>query len=358
MKDRRREIHINQNSNLKLGEIMNQNLVKDGYQHFLIEIKHRIKEAQYSALKTVNTELIRLYLDIGKKIVEKQEWGRSIVETLAKDLQKEFPGIMGFSSRNLWNMRNFYLTIKDNEKLQPLVAEVSWVKNLIIMEKCKDALEKEFYLKMTKKFGWTKDVLIHQIENKSYEKFLLNQTNFDKTVSVKYQNQAKLAVKDEYTFDFLELGEEHSEKELETALMEKVRRFLIEMGGLFCYIGNQYRVEVNNKEYFIDLLLYHRKLKCLVALELKVGEFAPEFAGKMQFYLSLLDDKIKLKEENASIGIIICKSKDRTIVEYALKESKKPIGVSTYKLTTQLPKNLLKYLPSTEEIAGKLSDLI
>jgi predicted nuclease of restriction endonuclease-like (RecB) superfamily len=333
-------------------------LVEKEYHHFLLEIKTRIKEAQYSALKTVNTELVQLYQDIGKKIVEKQEWGKSIVETLAKDLQKEFPGIMGFSSRNLWNMRNFYLTIKDNEKLQLLVAEISWVKNLIIMEKCKDVLEKEFYLRMTKKFGWTKDVLIHQIENKSYEKYLLNQTNFDKTVPIKYQNQAKLAVKDEYTFDFLELGEEHSEKELETALMEKIRRFLIEMGGLFCYIGNQYRLEVNNKEYFIDLLLYHRKLKCLVALELKIGEFAPEFAGKMQFYLSLLDDTVKLDGENASIGIIICKSKDRTIVEYALKESKKPIGVSTYKLTAQLPKNLLKYLPSTEEIARKLNDLI
>ncbi len=337
---------------------MNKSLTTDDYQHFLIEIKQRIREAQYSALKAVNKELIGLYWDIGRKIVEKQAWGKSIVETLAKDLQKEYPGIKGFSPQNLWYMRQFYANYKDNQKLQPLVGEISWAKNLIVMSRCKDDLEREFYIKMTKKFGWTKDVLIHQIENKSYEKYLLNQTNFDKTVPVKYQNQAKLAVKDEYTFDFLELGEEHSEKELETALMEKVRRFLIEMGGLFCYIGNQYRLEVNNKEYFIDLLLYHRKLKCLIALELKIGEFTPEFAGKMQFYLSLLDDKVKLKEENASMGIIICKSKDRTIVEYALKESKKPIGVSTYKLTAQLPKNLLKYLPSTEEIVEKLSDLI
>ncbi len=328
------------------------------YSHFLLDIKTRIKEAQYSALKSVNIELIQLYWDIGKKIVDKQEWGKSIVETLANDLQKEYLGIKGFSSANLWRMRNFYLNYKDSEKLAPLVREISWAKNITIMEKCKNSLEREFYLKMTKKFGWTKDVLIHQIENKSYKKYLLNQTNFDQTVPVKYQNQAKLAVKDEYTFDFLELGGEHSEKELEAALMEKVRKFLIEMGGLFCYIGNQYRLEVNGKEYFIDLLLYHRKLKCLVALELKIGEFAPEFAGKMQFYLSLLDDKIKLEEENNSIGIIICKSKDRTIVEYALKEAKKPIGVSTYKLTAQLPKNLLKYLPSTEEIASRLKDLM
>ncbi len=327
------------------------------YADFLLNIKNRIKEAQYSALRSVNKELINLYWDLGKRIVEQQEkygWGRSVVETLAKDLQQEFPGIGGFSVRNLWNMRNFYLKNKRNEKLQPLVAEISWTKNLLVMEKCKDDFEKEFYLKMTKKFGWTKSVLIHQIENKSYEKYLLNQTNFDETIPVKYKDLAKFAVKDEYTFDFLELGAEHSEKELELALMEKVRRFLAEMGSYFCYIGNQYRLEVNNKEYFIDLLLYHRMLKCLVAIELKIGDFIPEFAGKMQFYLSILDDKLKLGEENPSIGIIICKGKDRTIVEYALKEVKKPIGVCTYKITSELPKHLSKYLPSNNEIAKKL----
>ncbi len=330
---------------------------KKDYPEFLSEIKQRIKEAQYSALRAVNKELITLYWDIGKKIVEKQVWGKSIVETLANDLQKEYLGIKGFSSANLWRMRNFYLNYKDSEKLAPLVREISWAKNIIIMEKCKDDLRREFYLKMTKKFGWTKDVLIHQIENKSYEKYLLNQTNFDKTVPIRYQNQARLTVKDEYTFDFLALGEEHSEKELETALMEKVRRFLAEMGGHFCYIGNQYRLEVDDKEYFIDLLLYHRKLRCLIAIELKIGDFIPEFAGKMQFYLSLLDDKIKLGDENASIGIIICKSKNRTIVEYTLKETKKPIGVSTYKITSELPKPLSKYLPSKEEIIKRLEEL-
>lgn len=236
--------------------------------------------------------------------------------------------------------------------------EISWVKNVIIIEKCKDDLEREFYLKMTKKFSWTKDVLIHHIENKSYEKYLLNQTNFDKAVPAKYKNQAKLAVKDEYTFDFLELGEEHSEKELEIALLERIRRFLVEMGGDFCYIGNQYRLEVDDKEYFIDLLLYHRKLKCLVALDLKIGEFVPEFAGKMQFYLTVLDDKIKLQDEHPSLGIIICRSKSRIVVEYALKELKKPVGVSTYRITSELPKELSKYLPSKNEIVRRLETLI
>lgn len=330
------------------------------YIDFVVDIKSRIKEAQYSALKSVNKELINLYWDLGKKIVEQQEksgWGKAIVENLANDLQKEYPGIKGFSVQNLWYMRQFYTHYKDNIKLQPMVGEISWAKNVAIMSKCKDDLEREFYLKMTKKYGWTKDVLIHQIENKSYEKYLLNQTNFDQALPIQYKDQAKLAIKDEYTFDFLELGEEHSEKELEISLMEKVRRFLAEMGGYFCYMGNQYRLEVDDNEYFIDLLLYHRKLKCLVAIELKIGEFAPEFAGKMQFYLSLLDDKVKMEDENPSIGIIICKSKNRTVVEYALKESKKPIGVSTYKITAQLPKSLSKYLPSKEEIVEKLKEL-
>ena len=328
-----------------------------GYLDFLLDIKNRIREAQYSALKTVNKELIKLYWDIGGKIVEKQDWGKSVVETLANDLQKEYPGIKGFSSANLWRMRNFYLNYKDSEKLAPLVREISWTKNIIIMEKCKDDLEREFYIKMTKKFGWTKEVLLNQIDNKSYEKYFINQTNFDKTLPEKYQNQAKLAVKDEYTFDFLELSEEHSEKEMENELVNKIKSFLSEIGNYFCFIGSQYRLEVDEEEYFIDLLLFHRKLRSLIAVELKIGKFKPEYAGKMQFYLSALDSLIKLDDENASIGIIICKEKKRTTVEYALRESKKPIGVATYKITSLLPKELIKYFPSKGDIEKRLKDL-
>ncbi len=327
-----------------------------GYNSFLIEIKERIRKAQYEALKAVNKELINLYWDIGRMIVEKQKdfgWGKSIVENLAKDLQKEYPGMRGFSVQNIWYMRQFYVNYRDNPKLQPLVGEISWVKNVIIMGKCKDDSEREFYIRMTKKFGWTKDVLINQIEGKAYEKYLLNQTNFDKTLPEKYKMQAKLAVKDDYTFDFLELNEEHSEKELEKSLTERVKQFLTELGSYFCFVGSQYRLKVGDEEFFIDLLLFHRKLKCLVAIELKIGEFKPEYAGKMQFYLSALDNA-KLDDENPSIGIIICKSKNRTVVEYALKDVKKPIGVSTYKITKELPKYLSKYLPTKEELSKRL----
>ncbi len=335
-------------------------MMRNNYADFLGEIKERIRRAQYDALKAVNKELIALYWDIGRMIVERQEkygWGRSIVENLAKDLQKEFPGIQGYSARNIWYMRMFYTIYRKNAKLQPMVAEISWTKHLVILDRCKDDLEKEFYIRMTRKFGWTKNVLIHQIDNKTYEKTLLNQTNFDKALSEKIKNQAKLAVKDEYTFDFLELGDEHSEIELERALMNRVNRFLIEMGGAFTFVGNQFRLEIDDSEFFIDILLYHRRLKCLVAIELKAGKFLPEYVGKMQFYLTALDETVKERGENPSIGIILCKDKSRTIVEYALRVSKKPIGVATYKITTQLPRNLKKELPSPEQVAKLMEEI-
>jgi len=326
---------------------------KSTYSSFLTEIKQRIHSAQYEALKAVCKEHIQLYWDIGQMIVEKQEqlgWGKSVVEQLAKDLQAEFPGESGYSSRNLWRMRQLYQVYRNNEILPPMVAEIGWTHNVIIMEKCKDDLEREFYIRMTRKFGWTKDVLTHQIEGNSYALYLTNQTNFEQNLPEKYRHQAVLAVKDAYQFDFLALADKHSERELELAIVNNIRRFLIEMGGYFSFIGNQFRIEIDDNEYFIDLLLYHRKLRSLVAIELKIGEFLPEYAGKMQFYLSVLNDKVRLADENPSIGIIVCKSKKRTIVEYALKESNQPIGISTYTLHNQLPENWKNLLPSPDQI--------
>jgi len=336
------------------------NPISDNYRDLLMEIKQRIRSAQYEALKAVNREMINLYWDIGQIIVTQQQgasWGKSVVEQLAKDLQAEFPGISGFSAANLWRMRLFYESYVNNEKLAPMVREIGWTHNLVIVEKCKDDLEREFYIRMTRKFGWTKNVLIHQIENQTYEKTLLNQTNFDKTVPAEIRNQLKLAVKDEYTFDFLELADEHSERQLEQAILARVEPFLQEMGGRFTFVGSQYRLEVGDKEFFIDLLLYHRQLKCLVAIELKTGEFLPEYVGKMQFYLAALDDLSRFPDENLSIGIILCKSKDKTIVEYALRESNKPIGIATYKLFSTLPQELKNQLPAPEQVAKLLEGL-
>ncbi len=330
------------------------------YPGLLTEIKKRIRSAQYEALKAVNKELVGLYWDIGRMIVERQDvegWGKAVVEQLAADLRTEFPGVGGFSASNLWRMKAFFEAYSGLGKLAPLVREIGWSHNLAILERCKDPLEREFYLRMTRKFGWSKNVLIHQIDNQSYEKSLLGQTNFDQALTPELRAQAKLAVKDEYTFDFLELGEEHSERELERALIARIEDFLRAMGGMFAFMGSQYRLEVDGKEFFIDLLLFHRRLRCLVAIELKVGEFLPEFVGKMQFYLAALDRQVRQEDENPSIGIILCKEKSRTIVEYALHDARKPIGVATYEITKTLPKALKGQLPSPKDIAHLLEDL-
>jgi predicted nuclease of restriction endonuclease-like (RecB) superfamily len=329
-----------------------------GYAGFLTDIKVRIRSAQYQALRAANRELVALYWDLGKAIHEKQQtegWGKAVVETLAADLRLEFPGQSGFSATNLWYMRQFYAEISASPNLQPLVGEISWAKNLVIMSRCKDPLQREFYLRATARFGWTKAVLQHQIDGQSYEKYLLNQTNFDQTLPPEVRDQAVLAVKDEYTFDFLDLGEEHSERELERALVGNIRRFLAEMGGAFTFVGSQYRLEVGGQDYFIDLLLFHRRLRCLIAVDLKIRAFEPEHKGKMEFYLEALDAQERMEGENAPIGIIICREKNHTVVEYALRSAARPIGVATYTIVPQLPESLRGELPSPEEIAQRLS---
>lgn len=321
------------------------------------EVKELIHKKQYKVVQLINAETINLYWEIGEEIYRQQEengWGKSIVQVLSKELQKEFPGAKGYSAANLWRMRNFYLSYRDSEKLAPLVREISWSNNVIIMEKCKDDLQREFYIQMTKRYGWTKRILANFVEAQTYEKYLLNQTNFDLTLPKEHRVQAKLAVKDEYTFDFAELSPEYSEHELEIQLVNNIRAFLIEMGGDFTFIGNQYHLTVGSRDLYIDLLLFHRRLRSLVAIELKIGEFEAEYAGKMQLYLTALDEQIKLVDENPSIGIIICKSKDKTYVEYALKQTNAPIGVATYQLSNSLPENMKEMLPEPEEIVKRL----
>jgi len=289
----------------------------DDYVALLVEVKERVRASQYKALRVVNKELVALYWDIGEMLVRRQRAGSrgdAVVKQLARDLQTEFPGVSGYSWRNLFYMSEFYAAYRDLPKLQPLVATIGWSHNLVILQRCKDPQEREFYIRMTRKFGWSKAVLIHQIENQSYEKTLLGQTNFHKALTPKLRAQAKLAVKDEYTFDFLELGEEHAERELERALVGRIEHFLREMGGLCAFVG------------------------------------------KMQFYLTALDRQIREKGENRSIGIILCKEKNRTVVEYALYEASKPIGVATYRIVKRLPKEFKGELPTPAEIVKLLED--
>jgi predicted nuclease of restriction endonuclease-like (RecB) superfamily len=344
----------------KLAPMVREFSVPTGYAALLVEVKARIQRAQYTALRAVNKKLVGLYWDIGRLIVERQKdaiHGAAITEQLADDLREAFPGMCGFSRRNVFYMREFFLLYRDDAKVQPLVAQTAWSHNLAILQRCPDPLEREFYLRATHRFGWSKNVLIHQIDNQSYQKSLLGQTNFDKTLSPALRAQAKLAVKDEYTFEFLELGEEHSERELERALLARIEDFLRAMGGVFTFVGSQFRLEVEGEEYFIDLLLFHRRLHSLVAIELKVGRFQSEFVGKMQFYLAALDARVRQEDENPSIGIILCREKKRTIVEYALRDARKPIGVATYAITRTLPKKLQGQLPSPEVISRLLRKL-
>ena len=327
------------------------------YSALLLAVKQRVREAQYRALQQVNQQQIQLYWDLGRLIAERQQqhgWGKSIVETLARDLQAEFAGMSGFSVQNLWYMRQFYLKYSADELLQPLVGEISWAKHLLIMSKCKDPQERLFYTLQTRNNSWTKSVLTQQLKARAYDSTVRAQQNFAATVAPERLPAPILALRDEYTFGFLGLGGEHSEHELEQALIGNVRRFLIEMGGDFTFIGNQYRLALDDQEYFVDLLLYHRELQCLVAVELKITEFRPEYAGKMNFYLSLLNAQVKKPHEQPSIGIIICQSKQRTVVEFALRDVNKPIGVATYTLTDTLPAELRPFFPSNEELVRRL----
>ena len=328
-----------------------------GYNEFLHEVKNHIRQRQYQALRAANKELLALYWWLGESISRRQaeqSWGKAVVETLARDLQAEFPGRNGFSAQNLWLMRQFFNEYSDKPKLQPLVGEISWTHNLLIMARCKDDLEREFYLRATARFGWTKSVLQHQLDNQSYRQYLAGQTNFDAALPDSIKAQALLAVKDHYVFDLMGLAEEHSERELEQALVRNLRAFLAEMGGAFTFVGNQYRLEADGKDYFIDLLLFHRRLRCLVAIELKIGEFKPEHKGQIEFYLDQLDQHHRLEGENPPIGIVICRSKSRTIVEYALRNMNRPLGIATYTVTSQLPANFAGDLPSPEDIAARL----
>lgn len=330
------------------------------YGSLLGEIKKRIRSAQYEAMRTVNRQLIGLYWDIGRMIVEKQKqekWGRAVVEKLAADLRAEFPGIRGFSADNIWRMRMFYLAYHEKEKLAQLVPEIGWGHNILIMQKCKDDLQREFYIRMARRFNWSRNALAVQIDSRAYEKTILNQANFDRTIPAGKRNRAMLAVRDEYLFDFLELGEEFSEKELERAALSRIERFLGQMGGAFAFIGSQHRLEVAGDEFFIDILLYHRALKCLVAVELKTVKFAPEHVGKMQFYLAVLDDTARLPGEGPAIGIILCREKNRTVVEYALRDSGKPVGVATWRMVSELPAELRGQLPSPEQVEMLMEEL-
>jgi len=333
------------------------------YNDFFKEVINTINSAKYEAYKSLNKHHIGQNFEIGKLIVKNQEknnWGKSIVDTLSKDINRILDGTKGYSPQNLWRMRQFYLEYKDKTELLELALTIPWGQNLLVMHKIKDNQEKKYYLNATDKLGWSRAVLLNQIKANAYQHHILNpkQSNFEKALPVHLSEQANEALKSEYNLDFLGITKPILERELENRLVEKIRDLILELGYGFSFIGNQYRLKLKQKEYFIDLLFYHRILKCLIAIELKTVEFEPEFAGKMNFYLELLDEQEKQPDDNPSIGIILCPIKDNIEVEYALRTSNKPIGVSEYKLTNRLPEKFKGKVPTSKELKQMLTKAI
>ncbi len=331
------------------------------YSNFVHALKEKIKHAKSKAVLSVNRQLIELYFDIGREIVSKQDelgWGRSVVEQMAKDLQAEFGPRSGYSSANLWRMRNFYITYADDVNLAQLVRDLPWSHNILIFEKCKDPLERAYYIKNTIAHGWSRNVLTHHIKTELYrrDQEQLKQHNFQNTLPVESSEMAVEMMKNEYNLSFLGISKEAKECELESSIIENIKSFLLELGYGFSFVGSQYKLTLNENEYFIDLLFFHRKLNALVAIELKVGKFKPEYAGKMNFYLNLLNETVKLPHENPAIGIILCTDKDRLEVEYAIGNMNQPLGVATYTVESELPSGLESLLPTSEELKKVLDE--
>lgn len=328
------------------------------YKPFLDQIFSKIQSARYEMLKSVSRQTVLLYWEIGKSVSEQMDnegWGKSVVERLSKDLQREFPGIRGFSASNIWRMKTFYETYKENKKLAPLVREINWVQNFLIIEKCKDDSQREYYLKKTKQMGWSKLDLIDKIKNHHFENQALVQNNFETTVSNDLKAQVAWEFVDDYNVELISPDQPFSEKELENAVVTNIVKFLADMGGSFAFAGRQYRLTLDEKEYFIDLLFFNFKLNCYVVFELKAREFQPKDMGQVQIYMQLINKQVKQEQHNCTIGIVICKDKNRTEVEYMLDQAKNPIGVATFNRYQNLPEEYAKYLPSEEDIIKRLA---
>lgn len=327
------------------------------YIRWVNELKTLIQKTQIKASISVNRELLGLYWTIGKSIsdkVNKANWGSSVVEELSKDLKVEFPNQKGFSRSNLFSMKKwfeFYSKSEiDIEKIQQLVGQIPWGQNVVIISKSKSIDEAVFYSNKTIENNWSRSVLIHQIELEFYERHGKAITNFTKTLPIPHSELATETLKDPYKFDFLTLQEKALEKDIENQLVKHITSFLLELGTGFSFVGQQVPVKIDNQDFYIDLLFYHIKLKCYVVVELKAIEFKAEFAGKMNLYLSAIDDSLKTDTENPTIGLLLCKSKSEIIAEYSLRGMTQPIGIAEYEINKAFPKEIETELPTIEEI--------
>lgn len=329
------------------------------YKLLLENVKQEVLNTQYKAIYAVNKELMFMYWHIGKIILENNQWGNKFIDNLSMDLKMEFPEVKGFSIRNLKYMRKFAKEYPDFQFVQEVLAQITWYHNIILMDKIDDIEERKWYIKETVQNGWSSNILKMQIDSNVYERQALAEkiTNFKLTLPSVQSDLAIQTMKDPYLFDFISIKGKVKELEIENAMINKIKDVLIELGKGFAFVGSEYKLEVGEKEYFIDLLFYHLKLKCYIVVELKAREFEPTDAGQLNFYLSAVDDLIKDKDDNATIGLLLCKGKDNFTAEYALKDINKPIGVSEYKLLEDIPEYLQSQLPRAEDIELHIKDI-
>jgi len=321
------------------------------------EIKARIHAARHRALLSANSDLILLYWDIGSIINERSVWGNKFVENLSRDIKMEFPNATGYSPRNLRYMAAFAKAYPDKQLLQTLSAKLPWSHNTALLDKVKADEERLWYIQQTIENGWSLDGMVCQIERNLYQRQVLSDktTNYDKRLPDPHSKLAIETIRDPYIFDFIEDSDDLLEPALENQLVRNVTKLLLELGSGFAFVGNQYHIEVEGEDFYIDLLFYHLKLRCFVVVELKSGTFKPEFAGKLNFYVSAVDDLLASEGDNSTIGILLCKDKRGMIAEYSLKDIEKPIGVSEYRLHDKLPAEYKDLLPTAEDIMSRIN---
>lgn len=335
-------------------------LVPADYAPWLAQIKARVQAARTRAVLAVQREQIDLYLEIGRSILDRQGaqgWGSAIVERLSADLRREFPDAKGFSVANLRHMRKAAEIFLADENLLQVVRELPWGHCLSLIYQIKNNADRIWYAQVAIQHGWSRAILDVQIETRLHERQGKAISNFNRTLPAPLSEMVQQATKDPYIFDFLGISNEAHERDLENALATHVTRFLLELGAGFSYVGRQVPLEVAGEDFFIDLLFYHLKLRCYVVIELKSVAFKPEFAGKLNFYLSAIDDLMKHPADNPTVGVLLCKNKNNVLAEYALKDIQKPIGIAEYRLTESIPENLRGSLPSIEELEAALRDM-
>lgn len=334
------------------------------YKQFIKDIKQNIVRSRYLAARLANQEQLKLYFKLGQMLSEKssaENWGAKVIEQIAMDLQQQLPGLKGFSARNLIKMRQFFdaycipvIAPSVTAQLQECFYSISFTHHILILEKCKQENERLFYISQTAEQCWSVRELEHHINAKLFKHQGNMPNNFNKTLPENIKSKALEVFKDEYLLDFVNIDDNDDEGILESDIVNNIKKFIMSMGKGYSFIGNQYKLTVNNSEFFVDLLFYNRHLQCLVAIELKRKKFKPEYAGQLNFYLNVLDDKVKLAHENPSIGIVLCKQKDNTVVDYAIKSIDKAMSVGTYTHFHSVPDNMKEFLPDAETLAKML----